>query len=255
MSQRSTLASLRDAAAPLPGWPVSHPRLAAVACALAPVLFASLGFGAGQAMQLPDERAYLLAGAAMLLGGLVGLRVMGRARPTLAEFGIRRPVLPRSLLGLAPLVVAVLVVLLSGGVSTPAALVPGYLLVAAGAALSEEVWYRGLVLSVLRPRGIRYAVVGQALMFAVLHLANLANGKSVTYAVLQLLFAALFGLVAGQLVVLSGSLWPAIAWHFAHDLVSYLGGDELGTRQVVGLAVCIAVLAAYAAHLWRRLPR
>lgn len=237
------------------GWQVSRPWLVAIGGALVPVFFASLGFAVAQTRHLPDDRVYLVAGAAMLVSALLGLIVMGRARPSLSDFWFRRPVGARSLLGFAPLVVAVLVVLVSGGISASAAMIPGYLLVALGAALSEEVWYRGIVLSVLLPRGTRYAVIGQAVVFGVLHLANLANGKSALYAVLQLLFAALFGLVAALVVVLSRSLWPVLAWHFAHDLVSYLGGDELSTRVLVGLALVVLLLAGYAAHLWRRLPR
>ena len=45
-----------------------------------------------------------------------------------------------------------------------------------------------------------------------------------------------------------------MAWHFAHDLVSYLGGDVVTTRTLIGLGLAVVVLAGYAAYLWRQLP-
>ncbi len=235
-------------------WVLRRPRLVALLLSLVPVAFASIGFGAAQALQLPERTGLLVTGATMVLGGLVGLAVMIFTRPTMADFGLRRPTATRSLLGFAPLIAAVVLVFISGGVSIASALVPAYALVALGAALNEEVWFRGLVLAALRPHGARYAVIGQAILFGVLHLANLAGGKSPTYAALQLTFALLFGLVAGLVVVFSRSLWPAMAWHFAHDLVSYLGGDVVTTRTLIGLGLAVVVLAGYAAYLWRQLP-
>ena len=125
---------------------------------------------------------------------------------------------------------------------------------ATAAAFSEEIWYRGIVMATLRQRSRRTAIVGSAVIFGVLHLANLFGGASPLYAGLQLAFAALFGLVAALVVEHSGSLWPAIAWHFAHDAITYVGGDALNATTLAVLAVEVVVLAAYAGVLWRRLP-
>lgn len=235
-------------------WPVRASWLAAIGMGLVPVALTAVGFGAAQAAQASDRVTYLVTAAAVTVAAAIGLLVMRLAPPSLREFGFRAPVRVREALWLAPVAVGPVIVLVSAGWSAQAALVPGFVWLAAAAAVSEEVWFRGLVLSVLRPRGTRSAVVLQTVIFGVLHLANLAGGKSVTYAVLQLLFAALFGLVAAQLYAVTGSLWPAIGWHFAHDALSYLSGDELTTRSLVGLGVVVVILAGYAAYLWRRLP-
>ena len=75
------------------------------------------------------------------------------------------------------------------------------------------------------------------------------------YTVAQLVFAALFGLVAAELVLLTGSLWSVMAWHGAYDLSSYLGGDAFGPLQVLSVALQCLLLASYAAYLWRQRSR
>lgn len=109
-------------------------------------------------------------------------------------------------------------------------------------------------MAVLRHRSERTAIVGSAVIFGVLHLANLFGGASPLYAALQLAFAALFGLVAALVVSHTRSLWPVIAWHVAHDAITYVGGDDLNALTLSVLAVECAVLVAYAVVLWRRLP-
>ena len=110
------------------------------------------------------------------------------------------------------------------------------------------------MLTALRARGVRFAAVGSAVLFAVLHLANAAGGASAPYAILQVLFAAVFGLVAAEVALITRSLLPGIAWHFAWDAASYLSGDGLDGRALVALGIVVALLAGYAVCLWRRLP-
>ena len=67
-------------------------------------------------------------------------------------------------------------------------------------ALFEEWAFRGLTLDRLRRvLPLEWAIIGQALMFALLHLD--------TY--------MFFGVVAGILRVVAGALWPCMLWHFA----------------------------------------
>ncbi len=242
--------------APLATLPNRRPWLRALIPALVPVLLTSVGFGYAQARHLDDRHTYLVAAAAVTAAAVLGLLRMARSRPTLASFGIRGPARGsgRRVLWFLPIALGPILVAASTGLSVDRALIPGFLWLAAAAAVSEEVWYRGLLMATLRPLGERTAIVGSAVIFGVLHLANLLGGASPTYAVLQLLFAALFGLVAALLVSHTGSLWPAIAWHFAHDAVTYLGGDALTATTLGVLAVECAVLTAYAVVLWRRLP-
>jgi membrane protease YdiL (CAAX protease family) len=95
---------------------------------------------------------------------------------------------------------------LLGGFDTPfglvaVSLVPG---------ICEELLFRGAIFSLLRRRFPTWAaLVGQAALFAVLH----AIGARLPYT-----FA--LGLVFGLLVWRTGSLWPAILAHAAHNFLA-----------------------------------
>ena len=77
---------------------------------------------------------------------------------------------------------------------------PLILLLAAGSALAEELFFRGALLPLL-------GVWGQALVFGLLHPAT-RRGWSYTA------FTFVAGLVFGYATLYSGSLWPAILAHF-----------------------------------------
>lgn len=253
-SQGSATSNSPGAESPLATWQVRHPRLLACLVGLVPVLFTAAPLAAAKSQGASDRIAYFAAAAGVSLSALLALLVMILAKPRLAGFGLQRPQRLRAVLFAVPALVTPLVVLVSTPPSISGSLAAPLAWLALAAAFSEELWYRGIVLSLLRGRGTRYAVVASSVIFAVLHLSNLAGGKSLTYAILQLAFAALFGFVAAQLTSLTSSLVPAIAWHFAWDLFSYLGGDELTTPALVGLGVVVVILLGYAAWLWRRLP-
>lgn len=121
--------------------------------------------------------------------------------------------------------------------------------------VNEEVWFRGIALAVLRPHGARVAIVGTSLLFGILHLANLLAGESLAVAGLQLAFALLFGVVAAELAVRTGSLWPAIVWHAAWDFLNFAGGNSTSPLALSGIGVCCVLLLVYALMLWRGIGR
>lgn len=153
-----------------------------------------------------------------------------------------------------PAAATVLIILGTQGVRVDAPTLAAYAVLVAAVALNEETWFRGIVFAILRARSTRTAVVGSSVLFGVLHLANLAGGADLGSAVLQVAFAALFGLVAAQLLVLTGSLWPAIAWHAAWNFVTFIGGDSTDTRSLIGLGAACLVTLGYAVFLGRRTP-
>lgn len=93
-------------------------------------------------------------------------------------------------------------------------------------------------------------IVSSAL-FGALHLANLVGGADPVAALLQVAFAVIFGVVSAELVIVTGSLWPAILWHAAWDFVSYLGGNAISALALIGVGLSCAVMLAYAVRLWR----
>lgn len=89
--------------------------------------------------------------------------------------------------------------------------------IACGAALAEELLFRGVILSGLRRFGVFFAVAGSALLFTVMHGLLLPN-----------YFVA--GLVLALAAAATGSILAPIAIHFFHNLAALLlynlGGVE-----------------------------
>lgn len=83
----------------------------------------------------------------------------------------------------------------------------------------EEIVFRGLILFALariwgRTRqGLLAALVLQAALFGLLHVLQVLGGNSLSGALANVLATFVFGLWTGALVLLVGSLWPAIFLH------------------------------------------
>lgn len=108
------------------------------------------------------------------------------------------------------------------------------LLDAAVPAIGEECFARGAILSVLRPHGRRTAVIGSAIVFALMH-ASLA----------QIPYAFLAGLLLGMLYELSGGLLLPILFHFGSNLFSLLllfGAPPLPFLIGLGAAALLGIL-------------
>ncbi len=62
----------------------------------------------------------------------------------------------------------------------------------------------------LRAGGLLAAVSVQALMFGLLHIMQVAGGNPLDDALMTILNALVGGLLLGALVLLGGSIWPAV---------------------------------------------
>lgn len=236
-------------------WTTRLPWLVAVGFALVPVLFTALASAAAQVTGAADADAALLIAAAAALSAAAGLIVMRVSPPSLRDYGFRAPRDARAVWWFAPPVATIGIILVTAGVHVAAPTLLAYGLLAIAVAVNEEVWFRGVVLAVLRPRGIRTAIIGSSALFGILHLANLLGGESPAIAGMQLAFAVLFGVVAAELAVRTGSLWPAIVWHAAWDFVNFAGGNATTPLALTGIALCCVILLGYAIALWRGLGR
>lgn len=225
----------------------------AIGLAVVPVLFMAAASATGRIAGLDDATAWLALAAAAGVSAVVGFAIMKRSAVGTSGFGWRRPAAPRSVLWYVPPLVVVTANLATSGAGVPASQVGPLVVLCLAVGVNEEIWFRGLVAAALAGRGWRWGVVGSSALFAVFHLANAAQGKDAAYLAGQVVFAALFALVAAMLVGLSGSLWPVIAWHAAYDLSSYLGGDSTSGAALVSLVAQCLLLAGYACWLWRRL--
>lgn len=107
----------------------------------------------------------------------------------------------------------------------------GLLALSVAPGICEELLFRGAILGLLRRKlPVFAAVLLQASLFAVLH--ALAVRLPYTFAL---------GLILGVVVVRTGSLWPAILAHTAHNLLSALLPERLGTPAPLTAWTVIAV--------------
>lgn len=123
--------------------------------------------------------------------------------------------------------------------------------------LSEEIMFRGLVLYALirvwgnTARGRIGGVVLASLLFAALHITQVfTHGAPVLSALLLILQGLMISIWWGALVVLSGSIWPAVVFHFVLNAVVILQGlvvamvrpDLLAYRLFLGFSIPLGVL-------------
>ena len=134
------------------------------------------------------------------------------------------------------------------------------------AGVMEELLFRGLVLHILvvgwavRQRGDAAAVVISALLFGMLHFVNAGSG-SLDVTALQALEAFLSAVLYGVLVLVGGSVWPAVALHGLGNLVVNAAAENTaGFDVTVGeytnfVLLELPVLVVAVGLLARRRPR
>lgn len=232
-------------------WVVKHRWPTVIGLALIPVVFTAAGSAAGQILAIGEVASVLLIAVAALISALIGITVMGLSGQPRRRYGFRAPKNVRAAWWFAPPAITVILVLATTGVSSTGTIGAAYLVLAIAVAINEETWFRGIVLAVMRPAGIRTALIVSSVLFGVLHLANLAGGADLGAALLQVAFAVIFGLVAAELAIVTGSLWPAVAWHAAWDFVNFLGGNAMSPLALIGVALSCVVMLVYAIRLWR----
>lgn len=99
--------------------------------------------------------------------------------------------------------------------------------------VSEEIFFRGLVIRALLPIGTRRAVVIAAFCFGLPHLAYLWGGFWDPVFTLVNAFAAIgTGFAFGAILVRTGAIWPLIACHALIDFTALLteGGLAIGQK-------------------------
>ncbi|MDR3207592.1 MAG: CPBP family intramembrane metalloprotease [Oscillospiraceae bacterium] len=232
------------------------PVVKAVLLAFVPILFASVA-GAVISIQSFEEPASIwVQAAAFAVSSGIGLLFVRKSRHNFSETGFKRPEsgwLAR-LLYLLPLVVVEALPFATGfNGANDAARVVALLVFTCVVGFHEELYFRGLILRVLEKIGVKKAVVLSAALFGLGHAATALSGADPLYVVLQIAFAALFGVVAAETVFVTGSLIPVMVWHTAHDFIAFITIDGVEGLGLVLLAIQSVILLGYAIFLWRRL--
>lgn len=154
----------------------------------------------------------------------------------------------------APLVFVELLPLLNGieeGLRVN--IVLAYLLFTMAVGFTEELYFRGLIVKAFEKRSIVYVIFLSSFLFSVGHFLNLLAGATIGYTALQVIFAFIFGAVAVEISLMSGSLTVPIIWHTAHNFISLLTNvNDSKWFIIIGLVQGMGLIL-YGVFLWSRM--
>lgn len=196
-----------------------------------------VGLVSGLTATGPGPVPVLGAVAAVAVYWVVMRRVAGRSTPEIARQGAGREALYGGAVGLGFVLVSALLITVFGGYSFSWAgngffsVVWSAAMVQAGAAVTEELMFRGLALQALEQRwGSRAAIVITGLFFGVAHLG--APGAGVWSALAIALEA---GVMLGVAFLWRRSIWFVAGLHFAWNTAEQLLGIPVSGHTPQGL--------------------
>jgi len=104
----------------------------------------------------------------------------------------------------------------------------------------EEVFFRGIILVLfMRVYPLRRAVFFSTFLFAVVHINPMAINLEMIVDVVSIFF---IGLLFSYLVLKTGSLLPAIVFHYIHDIFVYLVQNTPGANEPLASVLLYAFL-------------
>lgn len=202
---------------------------------------AGMSLAAGLAVQLAVSVLSLaLPAAALIVTARLSAARLGLARPAPGSLALWAP----AALG-AAMLANLLANLLGLGAGQTLALprsglplLLAFLQICLAPAVGEELFFRGALQGLLRPRGGLTAALAAAVPFALLH------GRPG-----QALVALLTGLAMGLAVEACGSLWPAMLAHLGNNLLAF-AASWLLLYGSPGLAGALQLAMVIALPLW-----
>jgi membrane protease YdiL (CAAX protease family) len=173
------------------------------------------------------------------------------------------PLNRRALVYLLPFAVAVFIPVVFGLAVPDVSLVRGEFLpdwatllviivgVALGAALFEEILYRGVLLRALEPRGHLFAGIVTAIAFGLTHISKIILGGSVVEWLPAMILIIPTGIGLAAVAFRLESIWPLIVWHFAVDVTGLLGAgqSQAYTFATLGFILFVGVMGLWL--LWQ----
>jgi uncharacterized protein len=98
----------------------------------------------------------------------------------------------------------------------------GFLSLALMVGFAEEVFFRGLMLQALRPKGVWPTALITAALFGITHLMNGLAGRDLLELAAQVAYAVAVGFAFAAVVVRKGVIWPLVLVHALIDFVAFL---------------------------------
>ena len=126
-----------------------------------------------------------------------------------------------------------------------------FALVALMTGFAEEAIFRGLAIRAFLPQGMMKAAVLSALIFGLLHFANLMVAADPLATALQVVFAILFGFACASPLLYTGWIWPLVIIHAIQDFVAFwtTGGiTEMATPATSEIITTILLMIPFAAY-------
>jgi membrane protease YdiL (CAAX protease family) len=117
-------------------------------------------------------------------------------------------------------------------------------------ALNEELFYRGVLLPLLRPLGCRQAVLWSSIAFGASHLVNVVSGAFPPFVAMQVGATTAGGVALAAIRIRSGSLWPVLVTHAVIDVIAIATLTGPATTSPILVPVLVAWLFANLA-MWR----
>jgi len=117
-------------------------------------------------------------------------------------------------------------------------------------ALNEELFYRGVLLDLLKPYGWQRAVLWTSIAFGASHLVNLVAGAYPPFIAMQVAATTAGGVALAAIRIRTGSLLPALFIHLVIDLIAVSTLTGAATSSPFLLPVLFMWLAANLA-MWR----
>lgn len=232
-----------------------HPLALSVLFAFVILLFPIAAGVTIQIRQSSDIEALLLQALFFALAFGVALLISKALFKKLALVGLQAPksLHTKRSLYFIPLV-AVEVLPLFFGLQTGLTLATALatLLLTFFVALAEETFFRGIILSLLAPKGAGRAVLLSSLLFSLGHFSNLAGGAALLPTLLQVAFAFAFGAVAALLALSTRSLLLPILLHFVHNSIAYCTTPLTTSADTLLASVQTLLLLGYALYLWNK---
>lgn len=230
-----------------------NPYWPAIAVALLCTFLTAVGSAIVQITEVEEPVSYLIMAGGVAISAILGLFIMKQSGLTMEQYGFRRPAKGSisQVWLFVPLLLLELVPMLIYGFhfeKTPN-VYAAILLFTIIVGFNEELYFRGLIFTFLKPKGTRAAIIGSAVIFGVLHAVNALGGKNLWLVLLQIGFAFLVGLVLVQILNLTKSLWVGILWHIVHNFLSFSTEDVFDDKAIIVVAAQFIILIVYAIGL------
>lgn len=235
-----------------------HPLITSILYSLLILLFPVAAGVITTISKSDSTQLKLVQGICFMLAVIIALLIMKKSKYSFKEYGFDRQTANgnRHALWYIPMVLVELTALSYGfGEQNTPLYVLTVLFMTAMVGIAEEAFYRGLMLKTWSHKGDKYAIVVGSIFFGITHLGNLFGGADLINTIMQVFFAALFGFVCAELVVVTKSLVGPIFFHFLHDFIAYTGPQNENINYLIITGIQVIILVSYAVYLWKKIGR